>query len=237
MVRLNPPGNQATFMYKNSISFSARGEDAGGDIVSVDWVLDGPHGEHDEKHVGYINTPQQESSFDHTFDYCGDYTVTCTFSDDSGDTASILWNVFVGNEGNINAQEYGDAVYREINSSWPFVVGKDHTALFAGVQGTSDTEKIIEVISSGDSVVAPGDFSTVNDSTGLRYWGAYTLNHDTLQRPTTFEGRKTIIDTAIILIGRDIGYAGIPLPTPDCLRYHSSTSGSRNNVTRFPSDS
>src|SRR6266498_4079966 len=81
--------------------------------------------------------------------------------------------------GNLGSQEYGDAVYRQINSFWLNFFGADynHTAIYAGMN-SSGTKKIMEATGQGGNTAgdttAEIDLSDINGQPSLTYYGAYT---------------------------------------------------------------
>src|SRR5207249_4569648 len=94
--------------------------------------------------------------------------------------------------GNLQHQEYGDAVYRQINSFWLNLFGADynHTAVYAGLN-SSHVPKVMEATgegsSSGGDTTAEIDFSDINNRSSLTYYGAYTTSNLTMN----FTGRKS----------------------------------------------
>jgi len=87
------PSSPITLDYDTNQSFTARGRDDGGDLDYADWTLSGP--ENDTNHDYFTHSEDINSSYSHTFDMAGDYTLTCVFTDESGDTASVSWSIHV----------------------------------------------------------------------------------------------------------------------------------------------
>jgi fibronectin type 3 domain-containing protein len=124
---------------------------------------------------------------------------------------------------NTETQEYADPGYRRLGFSWDGLGNLGHTGLCAGIN-SSNTIKIIEV-GGTSNVVRHNNWSSMQDDSD--YWGAYTLNNTSSM---TFSKRRDIMDTAVNLIGEDIGYP--VLPTPDALR-HISNPGTYVNTSEI----
>lgn len=107
-------------------------------------------------------------------------------------------------DGNKNAQEYGDPLYRHLGVPGFRFLG--HTALYAGMD-PDDNHKILEMqfsLFSSDGV-NENTLESMTNSWWLRYWGAYNSKHPIL-RPDTFAERQNIMITAINLESLDPGY-------------------------------
>ena len=91
--RNSPSSSSITLNYNASQTFKADGYDPGGDLAYADWTLSGP--ENDTDHDYFIDTDSKQSSYSHTFDVAGDYTLTCRFSDDDGDYDDATWSIHV----------------------------------------------------------------------------------------------------------------------------------------------
>jgi hypothetical protein len=109
--------------------------------------------------------------------------------------------------GNLQAQEYGDAVYRQIDSFWLNFFGADynHTAVFAGIN-SSHIPQVMEATgqggnTAGDTTAEIG-FSDINGQPSLTYFGAYTKTDLTL----SFSARKSVVATAVSLVDAYIQY-------------------------------
>jgi hypothetical protein len=119
--------------------------------------------------------------------------------------------------GNLQAQEYGDAVYRELNVFWLTFFGADynHTMVYAGING-SHVPKVMgatsEASSSGGDVTAEVDLSDMNNRVGLSYYGAYTKSNLTV----SFTGRKSIVATAVSIVDAYIPYVAL-----DAINFYS----------------
>ena len=119
--------------------------------------------------------------------------------------------------GNRTAQEYGDSVYRQINSFWLNFFGADynHTAVYAG-KNSSHVTKVMaatgEASSSGGDTTSEVNFSDINNRSGLSYYGAYTKANLTVNA----SGRRSIVATA-----RSIVDAYIPYVALDAINYYS----------------
>jgi hypothetical protein len=119
--------------------------------------------------------------------------------------------------GNRQAQEYGDAVYRQINSFWLNFFGADynHTAIYAGINSSHVTKIMAatgEASSSGGDTTAEVDFSDINNRAGLSYYGAYTKDNLTVN----FTGRRSIVATATAIVDAYIPYVAF-----DAINYYS----------------
>lgn len=109
--------------------------------------------------------------------------------------------------GNLQAQEYGDAVYRQIANDWLNFFGADynHTAVYAGMNSSHVTKVMAatgEASSSGGDTTAEVDFSDINNRSGLSYYGAYTKSDLTI----SFTGRKSVVATAVSIVDTYIPY-------------------------------
>jgi hypothetical protein len=119
--------------------------------------------------------------------------------------------------GNLQSQEYGDAVYRQLNSFWLNFFGADynHTAVYAGLN-SGHVSKIMEATgegsSSGGDTTAEVDFSDINNRAGLTYYGAYTKSNQTVN----FTGRRSIVSTAVSIVDAYIPYVAL-----DAINYYS----------------
>jgi hypothetical protein len=119
--------------------------------------------------------------------------------------------------GNTQAQEYGDAVYRQINNVWLNFFGADynHTAIYAGMD-SAHIPKVMEATgegsSSGADTTAQVNFSDINNRSGLAYYGAYTKNNLSL----SFAARKSIVSTAVSIVDANIPYVAL-----DAINYYS----------------
>lgn len=91
--RHNPTQSSITLDFNTNYTFQARGRDDGGDLDYADWTLSGP--ENDTDHDAWTHDDDRISNYSHRFDVAGDYTLTCTFTDESGDTASVSWSIHV----------------------------------------------------------------------------------------------------------------------------------------------
>lgn len=120
--------------------------------------------------------------------------------------------------GNRQAQEYGDAVYRQIDGFWLNFFGADynHTAVYAGINSNHDPKVMAatgEGTSSGGDTTKEVDFSDIcNSPKGLSYYGAYTKSDLTLN----FAARKSIVATAASIVGAYIPYVAF-----DAINYYS----------------
>jgi hypothetical protein len=119
--------------------------------------------------------------------------------------------------GNLQAQEYGDAVYRQINNVWLNFFGADynHTAVFAGFN-SNHVGKVMEATgegsTSGADTTSEVDFSDINNRAGLAYYGAYTKSNLTVN----FAGRKSIVATAVSIVDANIPYVAL-----DAINFYS----------------
>ena len=102
-------------------------------------------------------------------------------------------------DGNKNAQEFADPLYRQLGI--PFFENIGHAALYAGMD-PNDNHKILEIqLFTG---IREFTLESMSSDVNLGYWGAY--NSKIQNRPTTFADRQTIINTAIVLDALDPGY-------------------------------
>ena len=117
--------------------------------------------------------------------------------------------------GNTTTQEYGDAVYRELEGVAGFL-GYDynHTGVFAGLD-SGHNGKVLQALGSG-YVTHEAYFYTDFTSYGSCYYGAYTLNNRTM----TFTDRKSVITTAIALVNAAIQYP--PELPPYCIEWYGA---------------
>ncbi|NQU44490.1 VCBS repeat-containing protein, partial [bacterium] len=112
--------------------------------------------------------------------------------------------------GNEDAQEYGDALYRELGEDWwpSGLEWMGHAAIYAGMEDDDD-HTILEVSTGG---IHETDFSHMRQND---YIGAYqSKNSDTAHVADTFAERKAIIQTAIQMDALDPAY---PVLGFDCL--------------------
>jgi hypothetical protein len=123
-----------------------------------------------------------------------------------------------------SVQEYGDAVYRQLNNFWLNLFGADynHTAIYAGLS-SSYVPRVMEATGEGSSTsgdtTAEVDFSDISSRAGLGYYGAYTISNRTL----TFPGRKSVVTTAVSLVDAYIPYVAL-----DAINYFSGGSSVAN---------
>jgi alpha-tubulin suppressor-like RCC1 family protein len=92
------PDNPITIDVGTNQGFTVRGEDSGDDLWKVEWSLSGPVTESDTDSVGFGGSSDTADFTDYagyTFDVAGDYTLTATVYDDSGDTDSVTWSIIV----------------------------------------------------------------------------------------------------------------------------------------------
>src|SRR6185295_18900133 len=119
--------------------------------------------------------------------------------------------------GNLSAQEYGDAVYRQINNFWLNFFGADynHTAVYAG-KNSSHVTKVMaatgEASTSGGDTTSEVNFSDINNRSGLSYYGAYTKGNLTVSA----SGRRSIVATAVSIVDAYIPYVAL-----DAINYYA----------------
>ena len=92
------PSSPITLAYGTNQGFTVRGQDAGGDLWKVEWNLTGPENEtdtDDNLFSGSDDTADFTDFGGYTFDTPGNYTLTATVYDDSGDTDSVSWSIHV----------------------------------------------------------------------------------------------------------------------------------------------
>ncbi|MCJ7728553.1 MAG: putative Ig domain-containing protein, partial [Sedimentisphaerales bacterium] len=125
----------------------------------------------------------------------------------------------ISDYGNVNAQEYGDAVYHYLDVLIPEVLGYNynHAGIFSGID-VSDIEQVIESTGSSEFSVKRNSFWDSFESWGSQYYGAYTVSNVVGTFP--FSERKTIIQTALNLSYYNLGY---PWLAHDALTYYGST--------------
>jgi hypothetical protein len=136
--------------------------------------------------------------------------------------------------GNTSAQEYGDAVYRELDGLAGFA-GYDynHTAIFSGLDSVHE-EKVRQALGSG-TTTQEAYFSDEFTSYGTGYYGAYTLNNRTM----SFTDRKSVVKTASDLVNAAIPYPDtfFGLVAPVCIVYYGSTfDGSVADISNIRCD-
>lgn len=115
----------------------------------------------------------------------------------------LLANAATLQAGNTSAQEYGDAVYRDLGL--PGIEHLGHAALFYGVNSAHDG-LVVEMHASAWSIF--GDIRVISLQSmigGYGYWGAYSSTNSS-SRPDTFAERATIISYADELDTQDPGY-------------------------------
>ena len=145
-----------------------------------------------------------------------------------GETFSLI----AQDRGNTTAQEYGDAVYRELEGIAGFL-GYDynHTAVFAGFD-SSGNGKVLQALGSG-YVTHEADFYDQFTSYGTYYYGAYTLNNRTM----SFTDRKSVVTTAIGLVNAAIPYPDYFLIPPVCIVYYgNSFDGTITDISNIRCD-
>ncbi len=102
--------------------------------------------------------------------------------------------------GNHSAQEYGDAVYRILNSiSW-MGYNYNHAGLFAGQ--SDGAKRCVEADTFTGDTTKNNSFSASFSDYGSDYYGAYHLSNKTL----TFSERKAIMTTANEIADASIAY-------------------------------
>ena len=135
------PSSPITLDYGASQTFTARGQDDGNDLDYADWTLSGP--ENDTDHDYFIHSGDINSSYSHTFDIAGDYTLTCVFTDESGDTASVSWAISIceplGNLDvhlfNVNGEEAigTNTLIKRYSENWVLIDEKNAPATWANI--------------------------------------------------------------------------------------------------------
>jgi hypothetical protein len=100
--------------------------------------------------------------------------------------------------GNLQAQEYGDAVYRALGFWSSVGLDYNHTGVFSGVSG-SHVARVMEAkgeaLPSSDDTTVEVDLYEFNGPSQT-YYGAYTKSNLTVN----FTGRKSIVATASSLV-------------------------------------
>lgn len=131
-------------------------------------------------------------------------------------------SVLAQDRGNTTAQEYGDAVYRVLESGAGWDLDYNHTAIFAGLD-SGHNGNVMQAL--GPSTVTHEQyFNYAFKNYGSAYYGAYTLNN----RSMTFSERRSVVSTAINLVNAAIGYPWLP---PICLEYYGfSFDGSIGDI-------
>lgn len=132
----------------------------------------------------------------------------------SGQVISLL----ALDRGNTTAQEYGDAVYRELEGIAGFL-GYDynHTGVFAGFD-SGHNGKVLQALGSG-YVTHEEYFNYAFKNYGSAYYGAYTLNNRTM----TFTDRRSVVTTAISLVNAAIPYPSTFPLIPVCIVYNGGS--------------
>jgi len=100
--RVPPTNSSITIPFGTNQGFTVRGDDAGGDLWKVVWNLTGAksYTETDDASdlfgiEGHSDTADFTDWGGYTFDKEGDYNLTATVYDDSGDTAAVSWSIHV----------------------------------------------------------------------------------------------------------------------------------------------
>jgi phosphodiesterase/alkaline phosphatase D-like protein len=119
--------------------------------------------------------------------------------------------------GNTTAQEYGDAVYRQLDPSASFGYDYNHTAIFAGLD-SGNNGNVLQALGSG-YVTHEEYFNYAFRNYGSAYYGAYTLNNRTM----TFTDRRNVVTTAIGLVNAAIPYPSTFLEIPVCIVYYGGS--------------
>jgi hypothetical protein len=127
---------------------------------------------------------------------------------------------YLNTKANLETQEYADPGYRDNGFTWAGILDWiGHTGLCAGMDSGHNL-RIIEVGGTSE-VVKHNYWSSMQDNPdGLTYWGAHTINASLSGYDMTFSRRHNVMNTAVYLIGRDIGYP--VFPTVDALRHNST---------------
>ena len=105
------PSSPITIAFGTNQGFTVQCEDVGGDLWKVEWVLTGPKSESDIDDIGFDGSSDTADFTDwggYTFDKDGDYTLTATVYDNSGDNALVSWSIHV------NPQPKPDLVISDI---------------------------------------------------------------------------------------------------------------------------
>ena len=131
----------------------------------------------------------------------------------SGQVSSL----FAQDRGNTTAQEYGDAVYRQLDPSASFGYDYNHTAIFAGLDG-GNNGNVLQALGSG-YVTHEEYFNYAFKNYGSAYYGAYTLNNRTM----TFTDRRSVVTTAISLVNAAIPYPSTSFQIPVCIVYNGAS--------------
>jgi large repetitive protein len=93
-----------------------------------------------------------------------------------------------------------------------------HAGLYAGINSSHQMRQIAMVkVGTLEASVEDIPWSHMTSDTEYPYWGAYTLNNHSM----TFSDRKNVMNTAVELIGYDIGYPLFNL-WPNALDYYSN---------------
>ena len=131
---------------------------------------------------------------------------------------------------NLTTQEYADPGYVENSLWWVGMSWLGHTAFFSGMDA-NHILRVVEVCSLSYAV-HDNTWDVVNDNPDYEYWGVFMPSNVEM----TFQKRKDVMNTAVWLIGEDIGYP--VFPDPDLLR-HTDNPGERidpNEVTDLRCD-
>src|SRR5947208_10714218 len=122
--------------------------------------------------------------------------------------------------GNTASQEYGDAVYRDLEGLAGFLGYEyNHTAIFAGLD-SAHKGKVMQALGSG-YVTHEANFYDQFVSHGAYYYGAYTLNNRTM----TFADRRSVVTTAINMVNAAIPYPDYFFLPPVCIVYYGAKIG------------
>ncbi len=100
------PASSITIEVETNQGFTVRGKDSGGDLWKVEWSLSGPETHTDQDTLGFSGSNDTVDFTDYsgyTFDVAGNYTLTATVYDESGDTDSVSWSISVVSKSDLTA--------------------------------------------------------------------------------------------------------------------------------------
>ena len=122
--------------------------------------------------------------------------------------------------GNLQKQEYGDAVYRQLGFWANIGLDYNHTGVFGGINSghvlrVMQAKGEASIIPTGEDTTVEVDLAEFNGPSQT-YFGAYTKSDLTM----SFTGRKSIVATAVSLVN-----AYIPYVTFDAINFYAGGRG------------
>ena len=94
VTRVPSSPSQVSLYTGNTQTFTARASDPDNDLKRYEWFVNNQSEDSGAWRI-FLPTGPVDESFSHTFAAAGNYTVTATFTDDDGSSASVSWTVQV----------------------------------------------------------------------------------------------------------------------------------------------